>query len=138
MQKLLKIAIIIESSCVHGQDLLVGIARFASIKRTWELVTTPPYHLSESGPEKRSFTWLKKENIDGIIYSSSIYPKEILALNIPSVITTYMVNKTPPWPNIIPNSTKICEMSAEYFMQKGFRNFGYCVFLFVFPHSYNS
>jgi LacI family transcriptional regulator len=128
MKKIRKIAILIESSCVHGQELLLGIARFASIKRTWELVTTSPYHLSESGPQKRSFTWLKRENIEGVIYSSSIYPEDILALNIPCIITTYMVERTPPWPNIIPNSEKICKMAADFFLNKGFKNFAYCGF----------
>lgn len=123
-----KIAILIESSCVHGQDLLLGIARFASFKRTWELVLMPPYYVSDSKLEKMSFIWLKKENINGIIYSSSIYPREILDLNIPCIITTYMVDSTPPWPNIITNSQNITQIAADYFLKKGFKNFAFCGF----------
>ncbi|RLI85048.1 MAG: transcriptional regulator, partial [Archaeoglobales archaeon] len=69
-----------------------------------------------------------------IIYSSIVYPKEILKLNLPSIIATYTVNQIPPWPNIIVNNKKVSKMAADFFLNKGFKHFGYCGFDY-FPWS---
>jgi len=118
MQKAPKVILLIETSHVYGRGLLSGIAHYARLHGPWI------FHYEPRGLE-RILPKLDKWQADGIITRDSEKTEEIVARGLPAII----VSHRKPFPeayNIDTDDSAIANIAAEYFLEKGFKNFAYC------------
>jgi len=71
---------------------------------------------------------IRSWNPTGIITRDSEDVKELASWNVPLFISVAVRPPDPRHNNIITNDTEIGRMAAEYFLERGFRHFGYCGF----------
>jgi LacI family transcriptional regulator len=116
-----KVALVVETSKSYGRGILQGINRYTKENETWSIYLMP--QLSEGS----SPTWLRNWKGDGIIarLSDPKVAQAILRAELPTV------NLGLPLPNVtIPcvqsNPRSIARIVARHFLERGFRNFGFC------------
>ena len=67
--------------------------------------------------------------IDGVLWADDVsqVPSDLRPERLP--VPKVDLSRSPdpkPWPNVVPDDEAVGRMAAEYFMSRGFRNFGYC------------
>ncbi len=120
-----RIIIQIERSRIYGRKLLYGISKYIKIRdEPWIILREPLLYRKDI---KRSKDWYKRVKADGVIahVSTAAQARKLVELDIPVVLNT-IEEPNFRYPTIINESERIGEMAAEYFLYKGFRNFGYC------------
>lgn len=129
-----RVLILVENSRQYGRGLLKGIARYARLHGSWDFITRPDYYsrppASGSFEDFKSFLAnLDAAKIDGMILRELPQPfMELLSsFNTPSIVMPYLNEFPEKFINrVITDSKAIAEMVAEYYIDKGFRNFAYC------------
>ena len=130
------ILVFIESSRAYGRGLTRGIAKYARVLGSWNFFTRPDFYCQGgSFGQMESFEdflrHLEKSNLDGIITRELPAPlmQRMIQFGIPTIVIPYMHEFPQNLANrIVTDSRAIAEMVADYYMDKGFKNFAYSGF----------
>ncbi len=120
MEKLPRIAVIVDMVGGYGRQLLLGIARYASEHRPWLFFGDPERAVAPVGDRWRG---------DGIIAQVLDEPmrKELARFRRPLVNVSTRLHDL-DLPSVLPNHDAAGELAAQHLLEKGFREFGYCGF----------
>lgn len=116
-----KIILLVETSREFGRQLIRGIARYSRIKGHWSFYREP------SGL-KSSIPGLTTWHADGIIMRNSQIKKELLDLNLPTILVLHDTNRPGYLPAVVTDSKVIAKMASEHLISKGLKNFAFCGF----------
>ncbi len=114
-----RVVLLVETSREFGRQLIIGIARYARLHGPWSFYKEP-IGLKSSIPH------LTRWKPDGIIMRDSMINKELLKLNIPSVLAIHSSDYPKNLPVIRTDSRAIAKMASGHLVQKGFTRFAYC------------
>ncbi len=126
MKKVPKVILLIETSREAGRGLLRGIAKYSRLHGPWMFYREPPVYI-ECADRKRNLQHLRNWKPDGVITRDTENVEEILSFGLPTIIASVTGKEFPGVPNIIDCDT-VGKIGAEYFLERGFRNFAYCGF----------
>ena len=116
-----KVALIVETSKSYGRGILRGINRYVKENEQWSIYLEP--RAGEGYPP----TWLRRWKGDGVIarLSDPKVAQTVLRAELPTI------NLGSPFPNVTfpcieSNPRSIAQIVARHFLERGFRNFGFC------------
>ncbi|MFZ1288601.1 MAG: XylR family transcriptional regulator, partial [Melioribacteraceae bacterium] len=124
MNNLKKVILLLESSRAFGRDLLYGIGRYSRLNGPWSFYWEPR-------SLKSSFPHLTKWKADGIIMRNSLIKKELMNMNLPTILALHDTNRPAKMPAICTNSESISRLAAEHLMNTGLINFAFCGFDYI-------
>jgi len=121
MNKVPKIALLIETSTSWGSGLIQGVADYIHANDDWQVLVAP---------------WGRYERItlpthwigDGVI-ARVVYPEladQLVARNIATVNVSWYRHSEGRIPQCTVDETLVAGMAAEFFIDRGFRQFAYC------------
>jgi LacI family transcriptional regulator len=116
-----KVALIVETSKSYGRGILRGINRYVKEHQQWSICLEP--RSAEASPP----TWLRRWKGHGIIarLTDRKIAQAVLRAGLPTI------NLGPQLPDLdLPcvesNPQSIARVIARHFLERGFRNFGFC------------
>jgi LacI family transcriptional regulator len=112
----------------HREDWGIwdGVVEYASLHGKWLLYS--PLSLRFEADDRETYRWLNNFKPDGIIVPNSRKNIEnILKFDIPIIVHRNLKERICGRPAIIGDGKHIGEMSAEYFLKLGFKNFAYYI-----------
>ncbi|MBN2425423.1 MAG: DNA-binding transcriptional regulator [Calditrichaceae bacterium] len=122
-----RVLLLLETSRAFGRELLYGIARYSRLHGPWAFYR-----------EHRGLTTaiprIKNWQANGIIMRNSSITRQLIGLNIPTILAIHNVKAAndPDWPDYLPTLTtdnkNISRMAAEHLLHRGFKNYAYCGF----------
>ena len=121
MPKTQKILLLIESSRAYEQGLLKGIANYSRLQGPMIFHRNIP---RVSGGSRFTLAQIKKLNIDGIIVREQDTTRQLLTLNLPTIVSPYR-KPFDGLPNIVTNDRAIGKMAALHLLDRGFENFAF-------------
>jgi LacI family transcriptional regulator len=114
-----RIVLLVETSREFGRQLIIGIARYATLHGPWSFYKEP-IGLKSSIPH------LTNWKPDGIIIRDSMITKELLKLKIPIILAIH-TSSCPKILSVIKTDCRsIAKMASEHLIEKGFRNLAFC------------
>jgi LacI family transcriptional regulator len=116
-----KVVLLLETSRAFGRQLIMGIARYSRLKGPWSFYKEP-IDLKSSIPHLTSW------KPDGIIMRDTLITKELLSLEIPTILAIHNSSYPKDLPVIKTDSRSIAKMASEHFIEKGFKNLAFCGF----------
>jgi LacI family transcriptional regulator len=116
-----RIILLVETSREFGRRLIIGIARYSRLKGPWSFYKEP-IDLKSSIPHLTSW------KPDGIIMRDSLITKELLKMNIPTILAVHNSSYPKNLPIIKTDSLSIAKMASEHLVEKGFKYFAFCGF----------
>ena len=116
-----RVVLLIETSRSFGRQLIMGIAHFSKLHGPWSFYKEPT-DLKSSIPQLTSW------KPDGIIMRDSFMTKELLKLNIPTIVAIHNSTYPKDLPTIKTDSEAIAKIASDHLIEKGFRNFAFCGF----------
>ena len=135
MQKIPKIAILMDPSRAADRKILRGIYKYANLHGPWDLSgILPRYNYTKPTPIfSRSITkakfkaHLKSSTHDGIIarLGNRKQADDILPANVPKIIVPIWKD-FPGYCNLATNNASIGKTAAEHLLNRGFRHYAYC------------
>jgi len=126
MEKIPKVAVLIEASRSAGRGLLSGIVRYINSNNNWACYREPPSYTRLAG-KRPLLAWLKGLNISGII-AHDHYAREIKSMiseKTPMVIASVDTSKYPFLPTFMDDGIATGKMAAEHLLERGMVNFAY-------------
>jgi LacI family transcriptional regulator len=127
-----KVILIFDTSGAASRRTIQGIARYSSLHGPWVFFREPPFYVITSGKLKtiKKLPDLDDQKADGIIahipYTRN--GSQFIPEGIPAVVSPYSIRQFPHFRNLITDNVALGKMAAEYFLDRGFRNFAYCGF----------
>lgn len=121
MARTRKILLLIESARAFEQGLLKGIAEYSRLQGPWTFYRNIP---RVSGGRQFTLPQIRKLNVDGIIVREQDITKQLLTLNIPTIVSPYR-KPFEGLPNIVTNDLAIGKMAAQHLLDRGFKNFAF-------------
>ncbi len=120
-----KIILLIDISEEYGQDLLKGIAKYSKEHGPWVFCRMPLFYREKLGMEG-IVNFAKEWGADGIIAQlyNDLDIRKVLDAGIYLIAEDFKERFT-DIPNITGGYIEAGEMGAEYFLNKGFRNFAF-------------
>lgn len=116
-----KVALLVETSKSYGRGILRGINKYVKEHKQWSICLEP--RSAEASPP----TWLRRWKGHGIIARLADHKiaQVVLRAGLPTI------NLGPQLPDIdLPciesNPRSIAQIVARHFLERGFRNFGFC------------
>ena len=115
------VVLLVETSREFGRSFMYGIARYSRNHGPWAFYREP-------GGMNQALPHLQKAQVDGIIMRTPQKYNELVSLNRPTILVIHQESKESYFPRVITCGEKIGYMAAEHFLDKGFREFGFCGF----------
>jgi LacI family transcriptional regulator len=114
------VAVLIEMSSAYGRGLIRGIAEYVHSRTEWSL------HLEEIGPITSIPTWMRSWRGDGIVarIETPGIARLLVAKGVP-VVNVSGRTSPPGVPHVDLDNGGVCKLAADYFAERGFRNFAY-------------
>jgi LacI family transcriptional regulator, galactose operon repressor len=135
MAKISSILLMIDTATERGRGLLRGVAKYSRLHGPWSFYRNVPFYIE---PEKKAYGLekLKKLDIDGIIVRKAdvgpdLYPvfvEKIAKLGLPTIVAAHQEKILSGVVTFTSDYAMDGKMAAEYFLDRGFRNFAYCGF----------
>jgi len=119
MKRIPKVILFIETSRIFGRSLLLGITKYARLNGPWTFYMEPR-DLQSDLPK------LKDWNPDGIITRHLQSLKQLLKLNIPTIMVPHNPEKYPNMTVVKTDGESISRMASDHLISKGFCNCGFC------------
>ena len=119
MPPLKKVILLLESSREFGRELLYGIVRYSKLHGPWSFYREP------SGL-KSSIPRLTNWNADGIIMRNSLIRKNLIGLNLPTILVLHDSRRAESMPAVVTNGYTISKLASEHLINRGLKNFGFC------------
>ena len=117
------VALIVETSSTYGRDLLSGIVRFMRMHDQWSVF------LEQRDLWKQPPAWLNDWQGDGII-SRATTPRLLEAIATTGVPLVEVTDRRGDvdLPQVRSDDAAIGHVGAEYLIERGFQQFGFCGF----------
>jgi len=131
MNKLRRVALLIESSRTYGRELVRGIMRYSRVHGPWVfpwVFYRQDLFYIVRGSEHAELEHLRKWGPDGIIARDSKDIEELASWDIPLLVAIGMNPPKSHRNNIIADDSAIGTMAAEHLLERGFHHFGFCGF----------
>jgi len=129
MPKIRKVILLIETSRGWSRGLLRGIAKYSRFHGPWGFYRISEFYWQPGHIRKKDeLSILRSWNASGVITREMNFASELLTLGIPVIGTDADIPIPENLPYITSNYEKTGQMAAEYFLNKGFKNFAYCGF----------
>lgn len=116
-----------ESSKHYPRDLVRGIAHYAFLRGNWRFYKEDRFY-SKGKRKHRDYSWIGRLGAHGIITRDSVGIKQLAETGIPMVSVADFYEKVEGIVEVNTDNNKIAQMAVDYFLRKGFRNFGFCGF----------
>ncbi len=116
-----KVVLLLETSREFGRQLIIGIARYSRLNGPWSFYKEPT-------DLKSSIPHLANWKPDGLILRDSLITKELLKLNIPTILAVHDSRYPEDMPVIKTDSYSIAKMASGHLIEKGLRNLAFCGF----------
>ena len=116
-----KVILVVETSRAFGRRLLLGITKYARLHGPWAFYREP------SGLQS-SYPKLIDWHADGIIMRNSKTSRQLLELNIPTILVPHNNEIYPEFPVVKTDGESISKMAADHLLGMGLKNFAYCGF----------
>lgn len=129
MAKIPRVIIAMKRFSEADQQLLRGVAKYAHLKGPWIFSKEPPFEVRQA-KKIDLFARAKNWKADGIItkiYNSA--QNSLLTKIALPVIDFAALPHTRKFPSITIDSCSTGKLAAEYLLDKGLRNFAYCVLI---------
>lgn len=126
MSNVPKVILLIEKSRAFGRGLLHGIVQYSNLHGPWLFYMEPEINKKS---RKHPYEWIKNLQADGII--GYTWDTNLLKAIINSGYPAMIRGLEKPARNaycIITDQHAIAQTAVEYFLELGFRRFGYCGF----------
>lgn len=114
----------------HAQPVLQGIIKYNRLFGPWEFYRELPYYRTQL-TKKKTLVRMKNFNPDGLI--AHVHSKkealeliDFIGAEVPTVIALHSGESMPGHVSMVGNGAKLGQITAEYFLNKGFKNFAYC------------
>jgi LacI family transcriptional regulator len=121
MGKIPKIALLIDTSTTWGSGIIQGVADYVRAHDDWQV------HVAPWGRYER-ITLPAHWTGDGVI-ARVVYPEladQLVARKIPTVNVSWYRHGEGRIPQCTVDESLVAEMAAEFFIERGFRQFAYC------------
>lgn len=125
MKELKRVILLLESSRSFGRELLYGIARYSRLHSPWSFYREP-IGLKTSVP--RLTNW----NANGIIMRNSLITKELLELELPTILVLHDTERPKYLPAVLTDAETIAKLAAEHLLNRGLKHFAFCGFKNLF------
>ena len=113
------VVLLVETSREFGRSFMYGIARYSRNHGPWAFYREP-------GGMNQALPHFQKAEVDGIIMRNPQQYNELVSLNRPTILVIHQESEESDFPRVITCGEKIGYMAAEHFLDKGFREFGFC------------
>lgn len=127
MHKIPKVILLIEDSSSYCRELIRGISRYAQLKGPWTIYRD--IHNSSYQHNlvyrKEFFDHLHNINADGLITRSPQKSMLITQKGVPTIIAITETDALPEMPRLDIDHIKVGQCAAEYFIEKGYKNFAF-------------
>jgi LacI family transcriptional regulator len=128
MEHYKKVMLLVENAYSFDGKFLLGVADYARHHGPWRFFRELPFYVTSQG-KYTSLRHLRKWGADGIIMRERKNTNEIIKMGLPTIILpNYAMKEFPGLPNVVVNNEDIAKMTVEHFLERGFKNFGYCGF----------
>jgi LacI family transcriptional regulator len=125
MKELKRVILLLESSRNFGRELLYGIARYSRLHTAWSFYREP-CGLKTSVP--RLTNW----NASGIIMRDSLITKELLNLELPTILVLHDAERPKYLPIVITDAKTIVKLAADHLLDRGLKHFAFCGYKSIF------
>jgi LacI family transcriptional regulator len=126
MPKTKRVLLLMDPDRGWTRDLLRGIAKYSRLNNPWGVYRLSQFYWRpEHKRNKNELKHLKEWKPDGIITREMDHIDEVLELGIP-IIGSECAKEIPGLPIITSDFSETGRMAADYFLDKGFKNFAYC------------
>lgn len=127
-----KVILLFDTSGAASRRTIQGIARYSSIHGPWVFFREPPFYMVNNGTLKniKKLPNMGDQKADGII-AHIAYTKngsQFVPQGIPAIVSPYSIRQFPHFRNLVTDNVSLGKMAAEYFLNRGFKNFAYCGF----------
>ncbi|MCC6492913.1 MAG: DNA-binding transcriptional regulator [Pirellulales bacterium] len=121
MTRRAKVAILIDTATTWGSGLIEGIAEYANSVEDWQCFL---------GPRRKSDRLMLPENWDGDGVIARVthqdLAEQLVARRIPAVDVSWYGLGEGRIPRCTCDEVSIAELAANYYIERGFRQFAYC------------
>ena len=127
-----KVILLFDTSGAASRRTIQGITRYSSLHGPWVFFREPPFYMVTNGKLKtiKTLPDLGDQKIDGIIahipYTRN--SSQFIPDGIPAIVSPYSMRQFSNFRNLVTDNVALGKMAAEYFLDRGFRNFAYCGF----------
>jgi LacI family transcriptional regulator len=122
-----KVALLLETSTEYGRGLLRGIVRYSRLHGPWSLYVVPG-HFEQTLPKANSW---EGDGIIGRIRTPEV-AKALRSVRLPFVASSLdelaLDGSGPPICEIRTNSAAIARIAADHLLERGLRHFAFCGF----------
>ena len=119
----IRIVLLLDKAASYDRGLIRGIVKFSKFSSHWEFfLEAPNYTVPDE--KKRLMKKIRLWKPDFIIMNDSFLISELKGLDIP-VFVTPSTKLIPGLINIIADDQKIGKLGAQYFIDKGYKNFAF-------------
>lgn len=118
MKKILKIGLMLKPSIGYDRGITRGIAKYSKLYGPWSFYSIP-------GRPRESLPHWPNWDLDGIVLTDEYDVTIVHEKNIPC-ISMLKRDEIKGVPNIVPNNEEVGLMGANYFLERGFKNFAFC------------
>ena len=126
MPKIPKVMLMIENSREYGRQLLRGISKYANLYGPWNFYFSKPFYYGVSGTKKSIRNRIEKWGIDGIIMRESDEVKQIVQMDVPTIICTYTKEKIPGFVSLVGDCVGAGKLAAKHLLERRLKHFAYC------------
>ena len=116
-----RIILLIETSREFGRQLLRGIARYSRVQNGWSFYLEPR-GLKSAVPK------LAKWKADGIIMRNSIISKQLIDMNLPTIVALHDPRRFNNLPSVVTENYSITKLASEHLLNRGIKNYAFCGF----------
>lgn len=127
MSKIPKIILLIERSRSFGRGLLHGIIQYSNLHGPWLCYMEPEFYRQEKELSQKWFRALDADGIMAHVWNPDL-TETIVNLGIPAIIHGLIEKPIRRAYPLLTDEAGTGHMAAEYFMERGFKNFAYCGF----------
>ena len=125
--KIPKVILLIEDASSYCRELIRGISRYAQLKGPWTIYRDIHNSSYSHGLiyRKEFFDHLHNIDADGLITRSPKKSMQITQKGVPTIIAITETDAPEDMPRLDIDHIKVGEMAAEYYIEKGYKNFAF-------------
>lgn len=124
MKTVPRVLLLIEASRRYGRDLLKGIVNYCNEHGPWAFVFDDPFYIQIEQGRKGSTWQVSEYDVDGIIMRETPDYKVVFDKEIPTIFVGHIL-RIPDATSIQSDNVGVGKMAAEYYIDRGFKNFAY-------------
>lgn len=128
MPELFRVILLVETSRGFGRDLLTGVAEYSRLHGPWTFYRMPAFYLDPTSKQRDAeLHRMKRWGANGIILREVPNMDDILAMRLPTIVSTYLNPEVPTGAHeIYVDNVGVGRMAAEHLIERSFQHFAFC------------